>query len=323
MKTPLSRPSHLFAKFFLLGVGLLGLGRSATADVISKFVLVGVHYGASTLDGTFTYDFTTNHWVTCSFLNGAINGNPLVSPVNITTSSISGDYSTQTWSYSFEFLLVNAITPTSGANVAVDPPGTPPNQLTSFFTTDDGLGNPNSVTIYPITGGAVVYVAPGNPLCYGDGSQATACPCGNTGSIGHGCDNSSGTGGAVLSATGVAALSLDVLQLTSSGEKPSASSVFLQGSTSNANGSVFGQGVLCAGGTLKRLYVKNAAAGVVVAPIGADLPVHARSAALGDTIAPGSTRYYQTYYRDPTVLGGCSSGSTFNVSQALSVVWSG
>jgi hypothetical protein len=32
-------------------------------------------------------------------------------------------------------------------------------------------------------------------------------------------------------------------------------------------------------------------------------------------------RYYQTYYRDPTVLGACSASLTFNVTDAQSVAW--
>jgi hypothetical protein len=62
-------------------------------------------------------------------------------------------------------------------------------------------------------------------------------------------------------------------------------------------------------------------AGTAVAPVGADLSVHAQSAALGDTITAGSTRYYQTYYRDPAVLGACASNLTFNVSDGQSVGW--
>jgi hypothetical protein len=69
------------------------------------------------------------------------------------------------------------------------------------------------------------------------------------------------------------------------------------------------------------LYTKNAAGGVVSAPTGADPSVHARSAALGDTIAPGSSRYYYVYYRDPTVLGGCPSASTFNTTQTARIDW--
>jgi hypothetical protein len=85
---------------------------------------------------------------------------------------------------------------------------------------------------------------------------------------------------------------------------------------------VFGQGVLCVGGTLKRLYVKTAVAGSVSAPSASDPHVHARSAALGDAIAPGTHRYYGVYYRDPLVLGGCASTSTFNVAQQLDLLWS-
>jgi hypothetical protein len=80
--------------------------------------------------------------------------------------------------------------------------------------------------------------------------------------------------------------------------------------------------VRCAGGALKRLYVKTASGGTAIAPVTGDLSVDAQSAALGDPISAGSTRYYQTYYRDPTVLGGCPVTSTFNVSQGLSVLWS-
>ena len=87
------------------------------------------------------------------------------------------------------------------------------------------------------------------------------------------------------------------------------------------SGSVFGQGVLCAGGSLKRLFVHTAASGVVSAPSGADLPVSQRSSALGDPIAPGYWRYYQVYYRDPTVLGACPATSTFNSTQALALHW--
>ena len=77
----------------------------------------------------------------------------------------------------------------------------------------------------------------------------------------------------------------------------------------------------CLGGSLKRLYVKTAAGGVAAAPVGADASVHARSAALGDALSAGMTRYYQVYYRDPAVLGNCPSTSTFNISQGLSISW--
>jgi formylglycine-generating enzyme required for sulfatase activity len=124
-----------------------------------------------------------------------------------------------------------------------------------------------------------------------------------------------------LSASGTAALLGDTVVFTTSGEKPTATSIVLQGSTSTAAGSVFGQGVRCLSGTLKRLYVKAAVGGSISAPAGSDPSVSARSAALGDPIAPGTTRYYIVYYRDPVVLGGCSAASTFNVTQSGSIGW--
>ena len=155
-------------------------------------------------------------------------------------------------------------------------------------------------------------------FCFGDGTIA-ACPCANYGASGRGCENSASTGGAVLAASGSS--HPDTLVLTSSGELPSALSIFLQGDAEVAP-LAFGDGLRCAGGNLKRLYSLNASAGTASAPQPGDPSISERSAALGDPIAPGSSRFYQVYYRDPD-LGFCASpaGSTFNASNALRVVW--
>jgi hypothetical protein len=78
----------------------------------------------------------------------------------------------------------------------------------------------------------------------------------------------------------------------------------------------------CAGGALKRLYVKNATSGTASAPQGGDPSVSARSAALGDVIHAGNTRSYQTYYRDPN-LAFCPppAGNAWNVSSGLRIQW--
>jgi hypothetical protein len=163
---------------------------------------------------------------------------------------------------------------------------------------------------------------PGLSICEPGASGVNACPCNNApATSGLGCNNSSNTGGAQLAATGIARLTYDTVVFTTSGEKPTATSIVLQGDVASAAGFVFGQGVRCVAGTLKRLYVKTASGGSITAPQGADLHVHARSAALGDTIAPGTHRYYGVYYRDPTVLGGCPASSTFNITQQLDVLW--
>ena len=160
----------------------------------------------------------------------------------------------------------------------------------------------------------------GVPFCFGDGTQTTPCPCGNNGLAGRGCDNSAATGGAQLSASGSTVP--DTIVLSSQGELGTALSIFLQGNAALANGVVFGDGVRCAGGSLKRLFVKNAAGGTASAPGAGDPSVSLQSANLGDPIAPGTQRWYQTYYRDPN-LGFCASptGNSWNVSSGVRLDW--
>ncbi len=157
-------------------------------------------------------------------------------------------------------------------------------------------------------------------LCFDDGSPP-ACPCGNTGLPLRGCDNSAATGGAQLLAAGTPSLANDTLVLTVSGALPHALSIFLQGSQS-VDPIAFGDGVRCVGGFLRRLFVRNAVGGVVSVPQPGDPRLSVRSAAVGDVITPGTTRYYQTYYRDP-VSSFCPSpaGNTFNISSATVQDW--
>ncbi|MBK7642573.1 MAG: PD40 domain-containing protein [Planctomycetes bacterium] len=161
-------------------------------------------------------------------------------------------------------------------------------------------------------------------ICDPGTNNVLPCPCNNPPSgPGQGCDNSSFTGGAILAAQGYAYVSIDSLVFTTLLEKPSALSILLQGSGVAVNGVAFGQGVRCAGGVLKRLYVKQAANGSITAPeLGAgDATVSARCAQLGIPIQSGQAHIYQVYYRDSAVLGGCPAASTFNATQAGSVSW--
>jgi hypothetical protein len=106
-------------------------------------------------------------------------------------------------------------------------------------------------------------------------------------------------------------------------EVPHALSVLLQGSASVPTGAIYGQGVRCVGGFLRRLYKKVAASSSVVVPdfAAGDAPISVRSSALGDAIHAGEQRWYQVIYRDPVVLGGCAPSSTFNATQAGVVSW--
>jgi hypothetical protein len=159
-------------------------------------------------------------------------------------------------------------------------------------------------------------------ICEAGYYGVTPCPCGNpaTGPE-RGCDNSSFTGGASLVGNGVASLAADSLTFVTGGEKPTATSIVLSGTSLVPAGSVFGQGVRCVGGTLKRLYTKSASGGSITAPAGADQPVSVKSANLGDPLAAGDVRYYMVYYRDPIVQGGCPLTSTFNATNSLQVRW--
>ena len=92
-------------------------------------------------------------------------------------------------------------------------------------------------------------------FCAGDGTLATACPCGNSGATGRGCLNSDFfSPGALLSVSGAA--SPDTVVLTASDMLASVPCIFLQGDAPVTNGIVFGDGVRCVGGHLKRLALK-------------------------------------------------------------------
>ena len=162
-------------------------------------------------------------------------------------------------------------------------------------------------------------------LCHPGVDGIRTCPCGNPPSaVGRGCNNSASTGGAMLAASGAAYLSTDNLVFMTSGEKPTATSTLWQGPGISSTGVVFGQAVRCANGTLRRLFNKSAVGGSITAPnFGAGDPtISARSAAKGDVISAGQSRYYFVSYRDPVVLGGCPALSTFNATQTGRVVWS-
>ena len=148
-----------------------------------------------------------------------------------------------------------------------------------------------------------------SPFCFGDGTGAT-CPCGNLGAMGEGCGNSSGSG-ALLTASGTDSVGADDITFDLSGGPAGVPAIVFAGTTqaNGGNGTLFGDGLLCAGGSLQRLQV------VFLDGTG--------SGVWGPGLQPqggwmaSDTRYLQGWYRDNT--GPCGGG--FNTSNALSVTF--
>jgi hypothetical protein len=164
--------------------------------------------------------------------------------------------------------------------------------------------------------------SPATYLCDPGVGPTLACPCANPpAGPGRGCDNSSNTGGASISAAGIPSLAASTMVFTTADEKPTALSIVLQGSSVNFAGIVFGQGVNCVTSTSNRLYTRSAVGGSITAPSGSDPDIPTRSASLGDPISAGQSRWYLVYYRDPIVLGGCPAASTFNDTNTVEVHW--
>jgi hypothetical protein len=153
----------------------------------------------------------------------------------------------------------------------------------------------------------------GQPFCFGDGS-GTACPCGNSGSSGNGCASSVNAAGAHLSAIGTPSLAADTVVL-SGANMPNSSALYFQGTTQVAGGAgtVFGDGLRCAGGSIVRLRTLTNAAGASSYPGVGDPLLSVR----GMVTMPG-VRTYQVWYRNAAAF--CTS-STFNLSNGLEITW--
>jgi hypothetical protein len=158
---------------------------------------------------------------------------------------------------------------------------------------------------------------PGVGYCFGDPGSGTACPCSNDndGSVpGSGCDNGAFSSGARLSGSGVASINSDSLVLTTRSLEPNNSGLYFQANNDLSPGSPWGDGLQCAGGSLKRLQVRFAdAQGTSSTTVGI-------SAKAGNVTA-GSTKRYQCWYR--TISNPpCGLGvNDFNSSNGYEVMW--
>jgi hypothetical protein len=181
----------------------------------------------------------------------------------------------------------------------------------------DDDGDADVVVTNYVPGGVTVLrnaTVSGVPFCAGDGSGA-ACPCGNDSppGSGAGCVSSLGVGG-MLRGSGSARLAHDELVLTGS-QMPDASALYFQGSSAvnGGAGSVFGDGLRCAGGSVLRLEIASNLAGTSSVPSASAPPLRVQ----GAVTAPGPV-LYQVWYRNAPSF--CTS-ATFNLTNGLRVLW--
>jgi len=156
----------------------------------------------------------------------------------------------------------------------------------------------------------------GIPVCFGDGSGA-ACPCGNESPVGQqaGCRSSFGVG-VRLMGSGQASVGQDSLVLLAMQLPANAPTLIFQGTSAQSNGLglALGDGLRCVGGSIVRLGARTASlAGILAWPSPSDAPISTSGAP-----APGDTRYYQAWYRNPAAF--CAPEG-FNFSNAVRVLW--
>jgi hypothetical protein len=96
---------------------------------------------------------------------------------------------------------------------------------------------------------------------------------------------------------------------------PNGPALFFQGTASLQAGSgvVFGDGLLCARGSIIRLGVKLNSGGASQYPLGPDALISVRG-----MNSPGNVRSYQVWYRNSVPF--CQQ-ETFNLTNALEVTW--
>jgi hypothetical protein len=162
-----------------------------------------------------------------------------------------------------------------------------------------------------LAGLQLVRLADAATFCGGDQGW---CPCG-IGAAGAGCPSSFSSSGASLAGAGSMSVSNDTFQLTASSTSNSVVT-FFQGTSAQSLGlgSLLGDGLRCAGGSVIRLAAVQAVGGVAQYPTGSAPAVSVR----GMLPPVGGFRTYQVAYRNS--IDYCTT-STFNSTNGVAVEW--
>jgi hypothetical protein len=251
--------------------------------------------------------FTSDSFHIWTFGAGAV----LTFPGPITSLAFdAGVFINQVTFPTFEVVVGGSVVATFGANISTITPvsvtfAAPVTQVTLRFLVGSAslLGIDN---LEYTRDTAIGY-------CFGDGT-ATPCPCANFGAPGRGCANSVVPQGGQLLSSGSAVISADTWVLHASG-MPNSFALYFQGTAqeNGGNGTAFGDGVRCVGGTIVRLGTKNNVGGASQYPEPGNLSISVK----GGVTAPGM-RTYQVWYRNAAVF--CTP-STFNLTNGWQVNW--
>lgn len=174
-----------------------------------------------------------------------------------------------------------------------------------------GLFEPGTGDVLPFQ----AWIPGGEPdvgvaYCFGDGS-GTFCPCFNFGDSGRGCSNGLFVAGAGLTGSGTPSVTNDTVVLKVTFAISSQPGLFFQGDvrTNGGAGSVFGDGLRCAGTNVVRLETTIPAGGATSTSV---------SISEVASLQAGDIQRYQYWYRDPN-LSPCGNG--FNLTNGLEIVW--
>jgi len=148
------------------------------------------------------------------------------------------------------------------------------------------------------------------PYCFGDGS-GDACPCGNVGALGHGCNIPAGTGGIELTVENWAPdfAGGGLVDFVGAGFPPMATGAahLIRSPSAQAPATVFGDGLLCVAPTgLVRINAVLSSNGV------------SRNAAMHG--AGAGTFYYQLWVRSQPIMF-CDPLAAFNLSNGVELTW--
>ncbi len=192
-------------------------------------------------------------------------------------------------------------------------PGVTPQALQAYTFDEDPWPTDHRAVVVSL----VLDAGPGTPYCFGDPGSGTPCPCGNDndGSVqGSGCANGAFTSGSRMTGSGVASLALDTLVLHGHHTENSQFGLYFQADNSLDPGIIWGDGLRCTGGDLRRLGTRVSDGSGYSDTSGYAYTISERAG----NISAGDTKRYQLWYRN---TAGSPCGAEFNTSNGYEITW--